>query len=105
MRFLFISLRYIFPDNQPPAGLAASSNPLGVTLGGCLGHAVISTCAVFIGNAMAAHISERAVTVAGGALFLVFGARSLLSGPDIDVHLPLRPSFVEAGKWSMTVGW
>ena len=101
----FLSVICAISSQPAPAGLAASSNPLGVTLGGCLGHAVISTCAVFIGNAMAAHISERAVTVAGGALFLVFGARSLLSGPDIDVHIPLRPSFVEAGKWSMTVGW
>ena len=84
-------------------GLAASSNPLGVTLGGCLGHLVISSCAVFIGNAMASRISERAVTVAGGALFLVFGMRSLLSGPDVHIHIP--GSMVEAGAWKLTVDW
>ena len=82
-------------------GLAASSNVLGVTLGGCLGHAVCTGAAVAGGKGMATMISERAVAVrlrayalllrcgsdaptqtCGGLLFLVFGAHSLLTGPE-----------------------
>ena len=44
-------------------GLAASSNVLGVTLGGCLGHAVCTGAAVAGGKGMASMISERAVAV------------------------------------------
>ena len=89
-------------------GLAASSNVVGVTLGGCLGHAVCTGAAVAGGKGMATMISERAVAVracwvaaqpqrallrvcltsrlltlqiCGGVLFLVFGAHSLLTGP------------------------
>ena len=82
-------------------GLAASSNVFGVTLGGCLGHAVCTGAAVAGGKGMATMISERAVAVrcsavfgparasdawlcaqiCGGLLFLVFGAHSLLTGP------------------------
>jgi len=64
-------------------GLAASSNPLGVTLGGCLGHAVCTSAAVVGGRGMASMISERAVALSGGALFLAFGLHSLLTGPDV----------------------
>lgn len=44
-------------------GLAASSNVVGVTLGGCLGHAVCTGAAVAGGKGMATMISERAVAV------------------------------------------
>jgi putative Ca2+/H+ antiporter (TMEM165/GDT1 family) len=44
-------------------GLAASSNVFGVTLGGCLGHAVCTGAAVAGGKGMATMISERAVAV------------------------------------------
>jgi putative Ca2+/H+ antiporter (TMEM165/GDT1 family) len=44
-------------------GLAASSNVVGVTLGGCLGHAVCTGAAVAGGRGMASMISERAVAV------------------------------------------
>lgn len=63
-------------------GLAASSNPLGVTAGGCLGHAVCTGAAVAGGRQLASMISERAVAIAGGALFLAFGLHSLLTGPE-----------------------
>ena len=62
-------------------GLAASSHVVGVTLGGCLGHAVCTGAAVAGGKAGAAMISERAVAAAGGVLFLLFGAHSLVTGP------------------------
>lgn len=61
-------------------GLAASSHVAGVTLGGCAGHAVCTGAAVLGGRGMASVISERAVGIAGGALFLLFGAHSLLYG-------------------------
>ncbi len=44
-------------------GLAASSHVGGVTLGGCLGHAVCTGAAVLGGRGMASMISERAVAV------------------------------------------
>ena len=51
-------------------GLAASSNVLGVTLGGCLGHAVCTGAAVAGGKGMATMISERAVAVRFNAFWL-----------------------------------
>lgn len=61
-------------------GLAAASNVVGVTLGGILGHALCTGAAVVGGKHLAAHIDERAVSIFGGILFLLFGAHSLWSG-------------------------
>jgi putative Ca2+/H+ antiporter (TMEM165/GDT1 family) len=61
-------------------GLAASSDPVGVTIGGIVGHAVCTGAAVIGGRHMAEHISERAVAIAGGVLFCLFGAHSLVTG-------------------------
>ena len=61
-------------------GLAASSDPVGVTIGGVVGHAVCTGAAVIGGRHMAEHISERAVAIAGGVLFCLFGAHSLVTG-------------------------
>eukprot|EP00793_Prasinoderma_coloniale_P003796 PRCOL_00003173-RA len=58
--------------------LAADSDPLGVTLGGVVGHALCTGLAVLGGRAFASAISERVVLLAGGALFLLFGAQSAL---------------------------
>jgi len=62
-------------------GLAASSNVLGVTLGGCLGHAVCTGAAVVGGKGMATMISERAVAVRprllSGAFVFAFSADAL----------------------------
>lgn len=63
-------------------GLAASSNPYGVTIGGVMGHAVCTGAAVLGGRHMATRISERAVAICGGVLFILFGVHSLLSGVD-----------------------
>jgi putative Ca2+/H+ antiporter (TMEM165/GDT1 family) len=62
-------------------GLAASNNALGVTLGGCLGHAVCTTAAVVGGRGVASMISERVMALLGGTLFMAFGVHSLLTGP------------------------
>ena len=61
-------------------GLAASSDPVGVTIGGIAGHAVCTGAAVIGGRHMAERISERAVAIAGGVLFCLFGAHSLVTG-------------------------
>lgn len=60
-------------------GLAADENPLGVVLGGIIGQTLCTTAAVLGGKSLASQISERAIALAGGALFIVFGIQSLLS--------------------------
>lgn len=54
--------------------LAAANHPLGVTLGATLGHGIATAIAVISGNFISGRLSERWLTVAGGCLFLVFGA-------------------------------
>jgi putative Ca2+/H+ antiporter (TMEM165/GDT1 family) len=63
-------------------GLAASMDPYGVTLGGIAGHAVCTGAAVLGGRHMATRISERAVALCGGVLFVLFGVHALVSGVD-----------------------
>jgi putative Ca2+/H+ antiporter (TMEM165/GDT1 family) len=53
--------------------LAASNNPVGVTLGAILGHAICTGIAVIGGRMIAGRISERLVTAIGGGLFIFFG--------------------------------
>nr|CAB3486431.1 unnamed protein product [Digitaria exilis] len=62
-------------------GLAADENPLGVILGGVVAQALCTTAAVLGGKSLASKISEKTVRLLSGALFLVFGVMSLLSGP------------------------
>ena len=62
-------------------GLAASANPVGVTLGGIAGHAICTGAAVVGGRHLAAHINEATVQVVGGALFLLFGVHAAWAGP------------------------
>jgi len=62
--------------------LAAARDPVGVTLGGILGHAICTGGAVISGKFAAARISERAVAYFGGACFLLCGLYSLYAGPD-----------------------
>merc|ERR1712167_186179 len=60
--------------------LAATQNPIGVVLGGILGHACCTGMAVVGGRLLASRISERAVIFAGGICFLIFAALSLYEG-------------------------
>ncbi|NJO78666.1 MAG: TMEM165/GDT1 family protein [Cyanobacteria bacterium RM1_2_2] len=57
--------------------LAAANNPIGVTIGAILGHAICAAIAVACGRLICGRISERTITVLGGALFLVFAMVSL----------------------------
>jgi Ca2+/H+ antiporter, TMEM165/GDT1 family len=52
--------------------LAAANNPLGVTVGAVLGHAVCAAIAVLCGRFVCGRISEKTITALGGALFLIF---------------------------------
>ena len=61
--------------------LAAVHDPVGVSVGGILGHACCTGLAVVGGRLLATKISERQVALAGGVLFLVFAAHSLYVGP------------------------
>ncbi|MBW4685787.1 MAG: TMEM165/GDT1 family protein [Komarekiella atlantica HA4396-MV6] len=60
--------------------LAAGNNPIGVTVGAILGHAICAAIAVIGGKMIAGRISERQLTFAGGCLFLIFGVVAAIEG-------------------------
>ncbi|MFS0513460.1 TMEM165/GDT1 family protein [Nostoc sp. UIC 10607] len=60
--------------------LAAGNNPIGVTIGAILGHAICAAIAVIGGKMIAGRISERQLTLIGGCLFLVFGVLAAIEG-------------------------
>lgn len=57
--------------------LAAAKDPVGVTIGGCLGHSICTGMAILGGRMLASRISEKSVAFYGGLTFLVFGIHSL----------------------------
>ena len=57
--------------------LAAAKDPVGVTIGGCLGHSICTGMAVLGGRLLATRISEKAVAFYGGLVFLAFGIHSV----------------------------
>ncbi len=62
--------------------LASAKDPIGVTIGGILGHCICTGGAVIGGKLLASKISERQVNLAGGSLFIFFAFVSLVMGPD-----------------------
>jgi len=62
--------------------LAARKEPFGVTIGGIMGHSICTGLACSCGHMIAEHVSERAVALVGGLLFLVFGIVGAYEGPD-----------------------
>jgi putative Ca2+/H+ antiporter (TMEM165/GDT1 family) len=60
--------------------LAASNNPIGVTLGATLGHAICAAIAVIGGKLIAGKISEKQITFLGGFLFIIFGIVAAIEG-------------------------
>lgn len=62
--------------------LASAKDPIGVTIGGILGHCLCTGGAVLGGKLLASRISERHVNLAGGVLFIFFAVASLLLGHD-----------------------
>jgi putative Ca2+/H+ antiporter (TMEM165/GDT1 family) len=57
--------------------LAAAKNPMGVMLGGCIGHSLCTGLAVIGGRILASRISEKMVSQWGGVIFLLFGLHSI----------------------------
>lgn len=64
--------------------MAAAQDPVGVCVGGILGHSLCTGLAVIGGRLLSSKISERAVAYVGGALFLLFSVHSIIVGPDVD---------------------
>lgn len=64
--------------------LAAAKDPFCVTAGGICGHSICTGLAVLGGRMLAARISERAVLLFGGSLFLIFAAHGAYVGPNFD---------------------
>ena len=60
--------------------LAAENNPIGVTIGAILGHAICAVIAVTSGRILAGQITERQLTFSGGCLFLIFGIFTAIQG-------------------------
>lgn len=58
--------------------MASHQDPIGVTLGGCLGHGFCTGLAVVGGRFLASRISERMVLLVGGVLFVLFAIHALL---------------------------
>lgn len=58
--------------------LAAHHDPIGVTVGGCIGHTMCTGLACVGGRLLASQISEKTVTFWGGVLFLAFGLHSFI---------------------------
>lgn len=59
--------------------LAADQDVVGVTLGGILGHSLCTGLAILGGKFLAAKISEKAVNVVGGLLFLIFAIHGAMA--------------------------
>lgn len=60
--------------------LAAENDPIVVSIGAILGHAICAVIAVTSGRMLAGQITERQLTAAGGILFLVFGIFAAIQG-------------------------
>ncbi|KJE94213.1 TPA regulated locus [Capsaspora owczarzaki ATCC 30864] len=62
--------------------LGATEDPIGVSVGGTLGHALCTGLAVLGGQLLAKRISVRTVTLIGAVLFLLFALINLVQSPD-----------------------
>uniref|UniRef100_A0A7S1CD49 GDT1 family protein n=1 Tax=Bicosoecida sp. CB-2014 TaxID=1486930 RepID=A0A7S1CD49_9STRA len=62
--------------------LATAKDPMGVTLGGTIGHSLCTGLAVLGGKMLSSRISERTVLIAGGVLFCLFALHGLWAGSD-----------------------
>ena len=63
--------------------LSAASDPVGVTLGACAGHATATALAVAGGSLLGGYVSERVVSYVGGSLFILFAAATAV---DLVIH-------------------
>merc|ERR1719265_380489 len=58
--------------------LGAARSPLGVLVGGCMGHSVAAVFAVVSGGFLEQYISDRLISTVSGVLFIAFGITTLL---------------------------
>lgn len=58
--------------------LGAAGDPMGVALGGTVGHCIATGLAVLGGSFISKYFSERAINIVGGVLFIFFAATTLL---------------------------
>ncbi len=73
-------------------GLAASTDVIGVSLGGILGHAICTGAAVIGGRQLSAHIDERMLSILGGLLFIAFGLHAVWEvGPPVQAEVLPSP--------------
>lgn len=69
------------PDLQiATIGLAAATDVVGVTLGGMLGHGICTGAAVLGGRQLSKYVNEKAISILGGLLFLLFAFHSFWTG-------------------------
>eukprot|EP00814_Leptocylindrus_danicus_P004681 CAMPEP_0116010260 /NCGR_PEP_ID=MMETSP0321-20121206/3902_1 /TAXON_ID=163516 /ORGANISM="Leptocylindrus danicus var. danicus, Strain B650" /LENGTH=268 /DNA_ID=CAMNT_0003479339 /DNA_START=11 /DNA_END=817 /DNA_ORIENTATION=- len=60
--------------------LSSSKDPYGVTIGGCIGHAMCTGMACLGGRYLASKISEKTVSLCGGITFCIFGLHAFIFG-------------------------
>lgn len=58
--------------------LAATRSPIGVVLGGCLGHFLAASLAVVSSGILQKYVSDRTIKLIGSLLFIGFGVTTLL---------------------------
>jgi putative Ca2+/H+ antiporter (TMEM165/GDT1 family) len=61
--------------------LAAAKDPLGVIIGGVVGHSLCTGLACVGGKVIAGRISERNMLIIGGIIFLCFAVHAVIAGP------------------------
>jgi putative Ca2+/H+ antiporter (TMEM165/GDT1 family) len=79
--------------------MGADYEPVGICVGGSAGHASATLLAVLGGRYLAANISERAMSFAGGATFLLFGVVACFEDPSTDITQRALPSWM---SWAHT---
>jgi putative Ca2+/H+ antiporter (TMEM165/GDT1 family) len=77
--------------------MGADYNVQGICVGGAAGHATATAVAVLGGRLLASRISERTMTLAGGATFLLFGLLACFEDPSHDITTAAVPSFLSWG--------
>ena len=76
--------------------MGADYSYTGVCVGGSAGHATATLLAVLGGRYLASNISERAMSFAGGATFLLFGIVACFEDPSTDITQSGIPTWLSS---------